>query len=73
MLRALLSRALPILLLITSCAAQFPPTPEGVTVLQSKFGDGVTLSYKEVRLHQFSLRGELLIFNRTISAKRLPA
>ncbi|KAI1395449.1 serine carboxypeptidase [Hypoxylon fuscum] len=27
--------------------AQFPPTPEGVTVLKSKFGDGVTISYKE--------------------------
>ncbi|KAI1381072.1 serine carboxypeptidase [Hypoxylon crocopeplum] len=27
--------------------AQFPPTPEGVTVLESKFGDGVTISYKE--------------------------
>ncbi|KAF2725995.1 carboxypeptidase S1-like protein B [Polychaeton citri CBS 116435] len=27
--------------------AQFPPTPEGVTVLQSKFGDGVSISYKD--------------------------
>ncbi|KAI0484591.1 carboxypeptidase S1-like protein B [Xylariaceae sp. FL0804] len=27
--------------------AQFPPAPENVTVLQSKFGDGVTISYKE--------------------------
>ncbi|KAI2777212.1 carboxypeptidase S1-like protein B [Daldinia loculata] len=27
--------------------AQFPPTPEDVTVLKSKFGDGVTISYKE--------------------------
>ena len=28
--------------------AQFPPTIEGVTVLQSKFHEGVTISYKEV-------------------------
>ncbi|KAI8630805.1 carboxypeptidase S1 [Xylariaceae sp. FL1651] len=27
--------------------AQFPPSPEGVTVLESKFGNGVTISYKE--------------------------
>jgi hypothetical protein len=30
--------------------AQFPPTPEGVTVLDSRFGDGVQLSWKEVCL-----------------------
>jgi hypothetical protein len=29
-------------------SAQFPPIPEGVTVLKSKFGDGVSISYKEV-------------------------
>jgi len=28
--------------------AQFPPTPEGVTVLESQLDDGVTISYKEV-------------------------
>ncbi|KAF3481026.1 carboxypeptidase S1 [Arthroderma uncinatum] len=27
--------------------AQFPPKPEGVTVLDSKFGNGVRISYKE--------------------------
>jgi hypothetical protein len=27
--------------------AQFPAIPEGVTVLQSRFGDGVEISYKE--------------------------
>ncbi|KFA55265.1 hypothetical protein S40293_04966 [Stachybotrys chartarum IBT 40293] len=27
--------------------AQFPPTPQGVTVLQSKFHENVTISYKE--------------------------
>ncbi|KAL7624533.1 hypothetical protein AAE478_006098 [Parahypoxylon ruwenzoriense] len=31
----------------SSARAQFPPTPEGVTVLESRFGDGVTISYKE--------------------------
>jgi hypothetical protein len=30
--------------------AQFPPTPEGVTEIESKFGDGVRLSWKEVGL-----------------------
>lgn len=30
-----------------SVTQYFPPTPEGVTVLESKFGDGVTISYKE--------------------------
>lgn len=29
-------------------SAQFPSAPEGVTVLDSKFGDGVRLSWKEV-------------------------
>ncbi|KAK7744408.1 hypothetical protein SLS62_010198 [Diatrype stigma] len=33
--------------LSTFVAAQFPPAPEGVTVLESRFGDGVTISYKE--------------------------
>ncbi|KAI9812725.1 MAG: hypothetical protein M1827_004481 [Pycnora praestabilis] len=33
--------------LLDAAVAQFPPTPEGVTTLQSKFGDGVTISYKE--------------------------
>ena len=28
--------------------AQFPPTPEGVTVVKSKFHEGVTISYKDV-------------------------
>lgn len=29
--------------------AQFPPKPEGVTVLESKFGSGARITYKEVR------------------------
>lgn len=28
--------------------AQFPPKPEGTTVLHSRFNDGVQISYKEV-------------------------
>ncbi len=35
--------------LAPAVVAQFPPTPEGVTVLESKFGNGVKISYKEVR------------------------
>ena len=41
-------------------AAQFPPKPENVTVLDSKFGDGVYISYKEVSDpigHPHHLRG----------------
>ncbi|KAI4662126.1 uncharacterized protein J4E88_010916 [Alternaria novae-zelandiae] len=30
--------------------AQFPPTPEGVTVLESQLDEGVTISYKETDL-----------------------
>ena len=33
--------------LLAAVTAQFPPTPEGVTVLKSKFHEGVTISYKE--------------------------
>ena len=40
--------------------AQFHADPEGITVLQSKFGEGVTISYKEVRQRRPSL-GQLLI------------
>lgn len=29
--------------------AQFPPTPEGLKVLKSKFQENVTISYKEVQ------------------------
>jgi hypothetical protein len=43
------------LLMLTACGmlngltrAQFPPTPEGVTVLDSHIEDGIRISYKEV-------------------------
>jgi hypothetical protein len=44
------ANAVPLLALAGFGYAQFPPTPEGVTVLDSRFGDGVQLSWKEVRL-----------------------
>jgi hypothetical protein len=34
--------------LYTLIASQFPPTPEGVTVIQSQIQPGVSISYKEV-------------------------
>lgn len=37
--------------------AQFPPTPEGITTLKSRFHEGVEISYKEpVRMRVDSLR-----------------
>lgn len=30
--------------------AQFPPTPENVTTITSRFDDRITISYKEVRV-----------------------
>lgn len=33
---------------LSSVNAQFPASPEGVTVLKSRFHDNVTISYKEV-------------------------
>lgn len=34
--------------LLGLAAAQFPPKPEGITLLKSKFHENVTISYKEV-------------------------
>ncbi|KAI1635646.1 carboxypeptidase S1-like protein B [Biscogniauxia mediterranea] len=47
MLLTKLTVAIGLSLLVPTALAGFPPTPENVTVLQSKFGDGVTISYKE--------------------------
>jgi hypothetical protein len=44
------SNVLSLLALAGLSYAQFPPTPEGVTEIESKFGDGVRLSWKEVGL-----------------------
>jgi len=43
---------------LLACAnSQFPPTPEGVTVIKSKFHSDITISYKEVYLsHTSDLR-----------------
>jgi hypothetical protein len=43
--------------LVGLAQAQFPPKPEGLTILKSKIHENVTISYKEVRLNvvQFSL------------------
>lgn len=35
---------------LPSAYAQFPKEPTGVTVLESRFGEGVKISYKEVRI-----------------------
>jgi hypothetical protein len=40
--------------------AQFPPTPEGVTVLKSQLDEGVTISYKEVSRCPSEISGPLL-------------
>lgn len=37
------------LLVGTSAAQYFPPTPEGLKVVESKHHEGVKISYKEVR------------------------
>lgn len=34
---------------VQTVLCQFPPIPEGVTTLKSKYHEGVTISYKEVR------------------------
>ncbi|KAF3067462.1 Carboxypeptidase S1 like protein B [Daldinia childiae] len=47
MLAVRLRMAIGLSALVPFARAQFPPTPENVTVLKSKFGDGVTISYKE--------------------------
>lgn len=46
--------------LAVATAQYFPPIPEHVTTLQSKFGNGVSISYKEVRASPSSSRDALL-------------
>jgi len=36
--------------LLAFAVAQFPPTPQGVTTIKSKYNSDITISYKEVRL-----------------------
>lgn len=44
----MLSAAVLLSGLASVAIAQFPPKPEGVTVLRSKFHENVTISFKEV-------------------------
>jgi hypothetical protein len=52
--------------------AQFPPSPEGVTEIESKFGDGVRLSWKEVGLLLYpgSIEQELTATERPLRDHR---
>lgn len=40
---------LPFLLAQAAAGKYFPPTPQGVKVVESKLQEGVKISYKEVR------------------------
>jgi uncharacterized membrane protein len=48
MFTAISSAAVMLLALAEPVLAQFPATPEGRKVLESRFGEGVTITYKEV-------------------------
>jgi hypothetical protein len=43
------SAAIVLLALTKPSIAQFPAVPEGRKVLESRFGEGVTITYKEVK------------------------
>lgn len=43
-------------LLAGLAVAQFPPKPQGLTLVQSKFHENVTLSFKEVCKHPLVLK-----------------
>jgi hypothetical protein len=45
-----LSGSLVCSLLLVGAHAQFPPKREGITVVQSKFHENVSISFKEVSL-----------------------
>lgn len=44
----MVSKALVLGSIVGWAAAQFPPTPEGVRTIKSKFHENVTISFKEV-------------------------
>jgi hypothetical protein len=50
-----LNKLLPVGALTGLVVAQFPPKPEGVTILESQLEEGVRISYKEVRLSHESV------------------
>ncbi|OQO09089.1 hypothetical protein B0A48_05980 [Cryoendolithus antarcticus] len=47
---SMVARLTGVLAVASLSSAQFPPQPEGITVLQSKFGDGISISYKETTI-----------------------
>lgn len=48
-MRFILSFAVCANLLELACSQYFPPIPENVTTVQSKFNNGISISYKEVQ------------------------
>lgn len=55
-------------LLAGLAVAQFPPKPEGLTLVQSKFHENVTLSFKKVCKHPLDLKiPEVLQLSKLIS------
>ena len=52
-------------LIPTAVSKYFPPSPQNLTVISSKFEDGVSISYREVRVNASSRRsvifGSLLL------------
>ena len=51
MFSSTLCAAIALLVSAAPTFAQFPEEPVGRKVLESRFGDGVTITYKEVRSH----------------------
>lgn len=48
-MRFILSFAACVNLFELACSQYFPPIPENVTTVQSKFNNGISISYKEVQ------------------------
>lgn len=48
-MRFVLSFAACVNLFELACSQYFPPIPENVTAVQSKFNNGISISYKEVQ------------------------
>jgi hypothetical protein len=68
----MLAEILTLFVLIVATFAQFPPEPEGITTLKSKFGDGVSISYKQVLLlHPPNIISFANCY-RVLSVRRLP-
>lgn len=52
------STAVVLLLSAAPTLGQFPAEPAGIKVLESRFGDGVTITYKEVHAKFYQYFGE---------------